>query len=85
MANSQNKDGNRPPTSIPIPKSKRGMKGFATEVGREMKKVNWPSRAETNRLTGVVFAVCFLLAAILTGMSVVFDTLIRIITSGQVS
>lgn len=29
-----------------------------SEVGREMRKVNWPPPAETTRLTGVVIAVC---------------------------
>lgn len=85
MANQQSGGQNRPPTSIPVPTMRRGMRGFISEVLREMKKVNWPTRAETNRLTGVVFAVCFLLAAVLTGMSVLFDTLISLLTKGQVS
>ncbi len=47
-----------------------------------MKKVSWPARAETNRLTTVVLAVCGLLVAVLTTLSLVFDTLVKIITKG---
>jgi preprotein translocase subunit SecE len=70
--------------SIPIPKSRRGMKGFIADVGREMKKVTWPTRAETNRLTGVVFAVCFLICGILFILSTVFEHLINLITRGSI-
>jgi preprotein translocase SecE subunit len=81
--NSGGKDGGKTPTAaVPIPRSKRGFKGFVTEVGREMKKVSWPTKAETNRLTGVVFAVCFILAVVLMVMSYAFDTLISILTKG---
>ncbi|MEA2553845.1 MAG: preprotein translocase subunit SecE [Fimbriimonadaceae bacterium] len=69
--------------SIPTPRSKRGLKGFFAEVGREMKKVNWPTRAETNRLTGVVFAVCTLIGLILFALSFVFDRLVKLITTGS--
>jgi preprotein translocase subunit SecE len=64
--------------SVPIPKSKRGFKAFLNDVSRELKKVHWPTRKETNRLTGVVLAVCAIAAAVLYGMSVVADTLVRI-------
>jgi preprotein translocase SecE subunit len=72
------------PTSVPIPRSKRGLKGFWTEVMREMKKVNWPTRAETNRLTGVVLVVCFIMTLALVGMSYLFQTIIDLITKGAV-
>lgn len=68
--------------TIPTPRSRRGWKGFWAEVGREMKKVNWPTKPETNRLTGVVFAVCIIVGLILLLLSTVFDTLVRIITRG---
>lgn len=82
MANQQTGSGGPKAAAVPIPRSRRGLKGFLAEVGREMKKVNWPSKAETNRLTGVVFAVCFLVGAILLALSFVFDTLVSIITKG---
>jgi len=68
--------------SLPIPTSRRGIKGFFNEVLREMKKVSWPTKAETNRLTGVVLIVCVVLVAILSSMGYVFDTLIRLMTKG---
>ncbi len=69
---------------VPLPKSRRGVKGFFKEVGREMKKVNWPTKKETNRLTGVVMGVTLLCVAILTGMGKVFETLVNLITKGNI-
>lgn len=69
--------------SLPIPKSRRGIKGFFSEVQREMKKVSWPSKAETNRLTYVVLAVCGLLVVVLTSMGYVFGIIIDLITKGR--
>ncbi len=45
--------------AIPIPKSKRGLKGFFQETSLELKKVHWPTNQETTRLTSVVLIVCF--------------------------
>ena len=69
--------------SLPIPRSKRGLKGFLSEVRRELDKVSWPTKPETNRLTGVVLALCVLIVALLTSMSTVADTLVRLITTGR--
>ena len=69
--------------SLPLPKSRRGIKGFYSEVQREMKKVSWPTTSETNRLTGVVMAVTLLCVAVLTGLGVIFFTLIEVITRGS--
>jgi preprotein translocase SecE subunit len=66
--------------SLPVPKSKRGLKGFYNEVVREMKKVTWPTRAETNRLTTVVLAVCLLLVTLLSALGFVFGFVIDILT-----
>jgi preprotein translocase SecE subunit len=71
----------KPQGSLPIPRSKRGLRGFLSEVGREMKKVSWPSRAETNRLTGVVLGVCILVGGIMITMSWAFGVVIDLITS----
>ncbi len=70
--------------SIPVPRSRRGPKTFYNEVVREMKKVSWPSRTETNRLTGVVLTVCLLLVAYLSALGYVFGAVIDIITKGRV-
>jgi len=56
---------------------KRGLKGYFRDVIREMKHVHWPSRRETNRLTGVVLAVCVITIGVLTALSIVFDTLFK--------
>ena len=86
MANNEPENqGPKQPSSIPIPKSKRGMKGFFTDVNRELKKVNWPSRPETNRLTGVVLAVCVMMAVLLLAMGEVAQTFVSLITKGTVS
>lgn len=70
--------------NLPIPKSRRGIKGFISEVSREMKKVSWPTKSETNRLTGVVMAVTILCVVILTGLSIIFATLVNLLTRGSV-
>jgi preprotein translocase subunit SecE len=77
-----------PPTeaargSLPMPKSRRGAGAFFTEVRREMKKVSWPTRPETNRLTGVVLAVCVMGVIALTAMSLSFEAVVNLITKGS--
>lgn len=74
----------KPQGSLPIPKSKRGIKGFFNEVLREMKKVSWPTRTETNRLTGVVLSVCLIVVVILSTLSFAFGFVIDLITKGRV-
>jgi len=72
--------GSRPRGGVPVPRSKRGLRGFLAEVQREMKKVSWPTRAETNRLTGVVLAVCILLVAYLSILGFVSGFVIDLLT-----
>ena len=72
------------PNSLPVPKAKRGLRSFFNEVGREMKKVSWPTRTETNRLTGVVLAVCSMLVVFLTSLSVLIGIVIDLITKGKI-
>jgi preprotein translocase SecE subunit len=67
---------------LPQPRSRRGPKAYLAEVMREMKKVQWPNRKETTRLTGVVLAVCLIVVAILSGLSWVFGTLVTLLTRG---
>jgi preprotein translocase subunit SecE len=66
-----------------MPKSRRGLKGFYNEVVREMKKVSWPTRAETNRLTFVVLVVCAGLVVIFISLSFLFDNLVMILTRSR--
>jgi len=70
----------QPGSSIPVPKAARGgLKGYIADVTRELKKVDWPPVKETNRLTGVVLAICILIAAVMTIMSFGIDTIIKLI------
>jgi preprotein translocase subunit SecE len=69
--------------SLPIPRSRRGTKGFFKEVGRELRKVSWPTRAETNRLTVVVLSVCIGIGVVMIGMSTFFDFVVKMITTGK--
>ena len=69
---------------VPTPKMNRGPKAFLNEVGRELKKVTWPTKAETNRLTGVVLIVCLAMGAILSLFGFFFGLIIDFITKGRV-
>ena len=86
MAKAMSKtEGPKPPSGgIPIPKSRRGTKAFFADVAREIKKVTWPTRSETNRMTGIVLAVCALVVGILTTLSLVVGTIMSIISTGKV-
>ncbi len=63
---------------------RRGPKSFFQDVIREMKKVNWPTKPETNRLTGVVLVVCTGLVIVLTILGEFFHLIIQFITKGTV-
>ncbi len=84
MSNTNQDEPSKGRGSVPIPKSKRGPKGFFNEVQREMKKVSWPTRAETNRLTFVVLSVCAGLVFLFTSLSFIFDNLVNLLTKGKV-
>ena len=75
-------EGPKAPSSIATPKLKRGFKSFFSDVKKEMKKVNWPTKKEATRLTGVVLAVTLLCVAILTGMSFAANTVLNLIVKG---
>lgn len=70
------------PSSVPLPKIRKGGRNFWRETMREMKHVHWPSRHETNRLTGVVLGVCGLTVGFLFALSYVFETLLKIVYGG---
>ncbi|MFI5385815.1 MAG: preprotein translocase subunit SecE [Fimbriimonadales bacterium] len=83
-SNKDTPDKPRLPSSIATPKFKRGLKGFFTDTSREMKKVNWPTRKETTRLTFVVLSLVVFIALMLSGMGWISDTLVILITKGRV-
>lgn len=67
------------PGSVPVPKMRRGLKGFYKDVVREMKHVTWPRPQETTRLTGVVLAVCAMIVVLLMLATFVFGEIVRAI------
>lgn len=69
--------------SLPVPNMKRGPKAFIAGVKREMKKVSWPTPKETNRLFGVVLAVCLILILTMTVLGYTFDFIISILTNSK--
>lgn len=66
--------------SLPMPKMKRGPKAFFAGVKRELHKVSWPTIQETNRLFGVVLAVCLLLILVMSVLGIAFDWIINLLT-----
>lgn len=71
------------PSTIALPKSKRGTKGFFAEVKREIKKVNWPTKEETTRLTGVVLTVCALVVLILMALNMFFNFSVSVLENTE--
>ncbi|MCW5936110.1 MAG: preprotein translocase subunit SecE [Fimbriimonadaceae bacterium] len=71
------------PEGAPMVKiGRRGLTGFFRDVQREMRQVNWPTRQETTRLTGVVLGVCGLIALMLTVLSFLFEAALRMLGLG---
>jgi preprotein translocase subunit SecE len=51
---------------------------YLKEVRLEMKKVNWPSRADTLRFTVIVIGISLGVAAILGGFDFIFTSVLQI-------
>lgn len=68
--------------NLPVPKMRRGVKGFYRDVVREMKHVTWPKPNETTRLTGVVLAVCVMIVAMLYFATYIFGKVLTAIITG---
>ncbi len=47
--------------------------GFLKEAYGELKKVVWPSRAQTTRLTLTVLAITFAVAGLVAGLDYLFN------------
>ena len=45
----------------------------------EMKKVNWPTRRDTLRFTGIVIALSLVVAAFLGGLDFIFAAILRLL------
>jgi preprotein translocase subunit SecE len=70
------------PSKIAVPKMKGGLGRFFKEVGIEMRKVIWPTRAETARLTYAVLFVCVLFVVYLYVAGFVVEKLIHLLEKG---
>lgn len=71
-------------TALPTPKMRRGFKGFMADVSREMKKVNWPTKKEANRLTFVVLSLVVSVSVMLSLMGWASHVLVSLVTKGRV-
>lgn len=59
---------------VPTPDMRKGIKGFVQDVIREMKKVIWPTKADTIRFTMMVIVVmaAFIIYMYLLGVLIEF-------------
>lgn len=69
--------------SLPLPSSKKGIRGFFRDVRLEMKHVTWPKPREAVRLTGVVLGVCALVTIMLTVFSYAVEILLKLLVGGK--
>jgi len=71
------------PSTPPLPRTGIGSRvgiGFFGEVISELRKVNWPSRQETTRLTLLVLAISISLGIFLGVMDNLFSRLFTFIS-----
>lgn len=52
---------------------------FIKEVKQELKKVVWPSKKETVRLTAVVIIVCLVIGLYIGGLDLIFTKLMELV------
>lgn len=67
-----------PQGNVPLPSfGKRGFRGYFQDVSREMKRVVWPTRAETLRLTWLVLFVVVLFVVYLWSFGLLVELLVN--------
>ncbi len=66
-----------------MPSMRKGVGQFLKEVGIEMRKVIWPTRAETMRLTSAVLFVCVLFVLYLYIAGIIVETVIHLMEGGK--
>ena len=72
------------PARPPVPKMKGGLRKYLKEVGVEMRRVIWPTRAETIRLTIMVLLVCVFFVLSLYIASAIVNILINALETGRI-
>jgi len=60
-------------SGVALPHSQRGFKGYFKDVQREIKKIDWPSKEDTTRLTGIVLVVVLMLMGILLAFGFIVE------------
>ncbi len=83
MASKPN-DSLGPGGRVPVPSMKKGVSHFFKEVGIEMRRVIWPTKAETLRLTSAVLFVCVLFVLYLYIAGEIVHLIIRLMEQGKV-
>ena len=64
----------KPQVQVTQPKKRRFT--FFTDVSGELRKVVWPTRQETIRLTAIVIGICLFMAILLGGLDYAFSELV---------
>ena len=72
------------PARPPVPKMKGGLGKYFKEVGVEMRRVIWPTRAETTRLTIMVLMVCVFFVLYLYVASTIVNLIITALETGRI-
>lgn len=69
---------------IATPDMRRGIRAYFADVIAEMKKVVWPTRKETVRLTGLVLTVCVIFVVFLYLWGTIVENIINFLLKGTV-
>lgn len=72
------------PARPSVPKMKGGLGKYLKEVGVEMRRVIWPTRQETIRLTIIVLLVCVLFVVYLYVASTIMHFIITAMEGGKI-
>lgn len=69
-------------TAVPRPSAGQVSLSFFGGVISELRKVNWPSREQTTRLTGLVLIISVVIGAVLGLIDIGFSRLFALVTGG---
>jgi preprotein translocase subunit SecE len=68
--------GGKPQKSVP---TEPGYRRFIRETRSELKKVTWPTREQTIRLTGIVIAFSVVVGLLMGGIDFIFQALFKVL------
>lgn len=75
--------GKKNPPQTQIIKPKRSRLAFIRDIIDELKKVTWPTRRETIRLTIMVIVVCGIVAIFLGAIDLGFTEFAKVLLGGK--